>query len=152
MSTIIAVANRVKTLASTLQNEVPAIIERTKETIADIQATQLSTGTRSDGTKTDPEYRPLTKDLKQGLPGLAGVTDRVTLYNTGDFYRNLTVVNVDGVKFEITSVDPKTAKLEEKYGEKILGLNRDNKELYAKGAFFKELKEYIQRTSLLKLT
>lgn len=151
MSTIIAVAKRVNTLASTLQNEVPDIINRTKETVADIQATQLSTGTRSDGTRTTPDYRPLTIELKQGQPGLAGVTDRVTLYNTGEFYRGLTVMNIDGVKFEITSRDPKTAKLEEKYGEKILGLNRDNKELYARGAFFRELKAYIEQVTLLKL-
>lgn len=84
-------------------------------------------GEDSRGIKLDSiggEYSPFTKDnkLSLGLP-----IDRVTLFQTGDFYESF------NVRFElpyliITANDQKeNVKLNEEWGGFVIGLNEENK-------------------------
>lgn len=90
-----------------------------EEDIADQIAGQLSAGVNGDGSSIEPEYAFLTIQLKKGKPGLAGVTDRVTLFDTGDHYKEL-YADVEGSgEIETGSHDDKSLDLQAKYGEGI---------------------------------
>lgn len=100
------------------------------EVIADLNATQLSEGLRADGSETLPSYSGTTVGVKKGKSGLSGITDRVTLYDTGAFYRGL-YASVQGTEIEYGSRDGKADKLQEKYSTSkgsIFGLNEDSKD------------------------
>jgi hypothetical protein len=100
------------------------------EIIADLNATQLSQGLRSDGSETLPSYTALTIQLKGEKTGLASVTDHVTLYDTGDFYKEL-YAEVHGEDVEVGSKNWKSDKLQKKYSTakgSIFGLNVDSRD------------------------
>lgn len=94
--------------------------------IADMNArVQLyEQGINSDGDKIADyaPYRPVTVQIKlmKGQP-----TNRVTLYDEGDFHASFRVIAND-ISFLIDATDYKTEKLLDKYGEQILGLTDDN--------------------------
>lgn len=69
-------------------------------------------------------YTPYTVRIKQekGQP-----YDRVTLRDTGDFQKSFGVV-FEPVGFYITATDYKTQDLIDKYGEKIFGLTKENRQ------------------------
>lgn len=90
-------------------------IQKNKEVMADLVATQLSQGVRSDGSEILPSYTPLTIELKKQKSGLAGVTDRVTLFDTGEHYKEL-YVEVKGEDMEYGSRVEYSGDLEKKYG------------------------------------
>ena len=90
-----------------------------EEDIADQIAGQLSAGVNGDGSSIEPEYAFLTVQLKQGRQGLAGVTDRVTLFDTGDHYRELYADVQGSGEVETGSHDEKSLDLQTKYGEGI---------------------------------
>jgi hypothetical protein len=98
--------------------DIPTIARQTivenKEVISDLIATQMSQGLRSDGTDILPDYAPLTIELKKGKQGLAGVTDRVTLFDTGEHFKEL-YVEVKGDEMDYGSKVPYAEDLEEKY-------------------------------------
>ena len=89
-------------------------INENSEVFADLIATQMAHGVRSDGSDILPSYKPLTIEMKQGRSGLAGVTDRVTLFDQGNFYRGLFVKAI-GLDIEYGSRDWKLEKLDKKY-------------------------------------
>ncbi len=70
-----------------------------------------------------PFYKPKTvkAKMRKGLP-----YDRVTLYDTGNFYRRIKISYNARYGFFIKSTDPKNDKLVEKYGANIFRLNRTN--------------------------
>lgn len=104
-------------------------LNETKESIADLNAEQMFTGLRADQTPILPSYKDITIEIKK-LKGQ--VTDRVTLYSTGDFYRGLqTTITQNSVI--TTSTDYKTAKLEKKYATKkgpLFGIGGEFKERF----------------------
>ena len=147
MSTIIDVYNAWQTVD--LRSEAVSIIQDQGEIIADLNASQLAQGIKADGTEITPQYAESTIEYKQGKTGLSGITDRVTLFDSGDFYRGIAVTKVDAEKFTITSIDDKTPKLEAKYGNKIFGLTSENSWTYAVQHFMPRLASYIyQKTGL----
>jgi hypothetical protein len=111
--------------------------------MAGLNATQMSQGKRATGTDIRPDYHPLTVELKSGRSGLAGVTDRVTLYDTGSHYRQL-YADVVGDEIVYGSRDMKSAELQKKYGA-IYGLNEESKdelvEGHLKGSFYQKVRE-----------
>jgi hypothetical protein len=112
-----------------------AIMDTDKE-LARIQQDQLYSGKLSTGGWIFPQYSPSTKvrKRKKGQP-----TDRVTLKDTGAFYKGI-FIDVRGDIFVIDSSDEygsditgsKRDKLVEKYGVEIFGLNKDSKVEYIK--------------------
>lgn len=90
-----------------------------EEDIADQIAGQLSAGVNGDGSSIEPEYAYLTVQLKKQKSGLAGVYDRVTLYDKGDHYRELYADVKGSGDIETGSHDSKSLELQAKYGEQI---------------------------------
>lgn len=100
-----------KIVRETMEESADAIKQKNQE--------QLFAGENSAGTDIEPFYKPLTIAIKQskGQP-----TDRVTLRDTGSFYQGI-YVSVQGDKLITDSTDSKSAKLQDKYGDQIFGLN-----------------------------
>lgn len=106
-----------------------------KEVAADLIATQLSQGLRSDGSELLPSYAPLTIELKKQKSGLASVTDHVTLFDTGDFYQEIYAV-AEGDDIEYGSKNEKAEKLNKKYSTSkgsIFGLDDDSADELVEG-------------------
>ena len=97
--------------------------EQNKEAAIDlITENQLSKGRDGNNAEITPKYRPMTIAIKKakGQP-----TDRVTLYDEGDFHRSLEFEKLNH-SFRIIGTDGKTGKLLRKYGEQVLKLNADS--------------------------
>ena len=106
-----------------LIDEVAQAMGETSDIAVQLNRDQMYAGIRSDGSEITPKYTPLTKFLKskEGRP-----FDRVTLNDTGSFYR-LTFLRIVDNSYELDSRDDKTNKLKTKYGDKIFGLTTDSK-------------------------
>lgn len=117
---------------------------------ADLNAEQMSQGLRADGKEIIPSYKPLTIRMKQlfGV-GLGRVTDRVTLFDKGDFYKGIHT-ELRGQTIETTSSDEKRIGLEEKYGD-IFGLSQRYKQEYVEEYVRPYWKEVVEREVGLKL-
>jgi hypothetical protein len=86
----------------------------------------LNRGERDNTTTITPSYSKLTKEIKQkkGQP-----TDRVTLFDTGKFYRRM-ALRLRRRSFSIISTDSKSLALQQKYdalGGSVLGLQMRDK-------------------------
>jgi len=127
MGTIHSLYNRIKAMDT--DKIVHDSLNETKDTISDLNAEQMAKGLRSDGEQIAPFYKPLTIRLKQEFgTGIGSITDHVTLYNEGNFYKGIKT-DIAGEKIITDSTDPKSAKIKKKYGEKVFGLNeRSNQE------------------------
>ena len=90
-----------------------------------VREEQLYEGQDAEGQEIRPKYTPFTVQIKRlkGQP-----TDRVTLKDTGAFYRSFDI-DYGPNYFEIKATDGKTRKLKRKYGEQILGLDEDSLQL-----------------------
>lgn len=84
---------------------------------------QLFSGIRADRTVIEPRYTPYTVQLKRRK---SQPTDRVTLKDTGDFYKSFRVVKTSRDELEIIATDEKAKKLIRKYGAQIIGLTSDH--------------------------
>jgi hypothetical protein len=103
---------------------------------------QMYAGIKSDGTEIEPEYKNITKLIKseKGQP-----YDRVTLKDTGSFYKRV-YISLDNQGFELDSSDSKRDKIVTKYTEDIFGLTPENKRAlasYIKGQLINEIKQRI---------
>ncbi|MBX3253916.1 MAG: hypothetical protein KF862_07210 [Chitinophagaceae bacterium] len=145
----------VKNLREVLRNlDVTAVavksVSDTTGSYADLNAEQMSQGLRADGKEIIPSYRPLTIRMKQLFgKGLGSITDRVTLYNEGDFYKGIRT-DVKGLNVVTTSEDPKRQGLEEKYGD-IFGLSPRFKQEYVEEYLRPYWKFLIEQETGLKL-
>jgi hypothetical protein len=84
---------------------------------------QLFQGEYTNSNKIKPDYTPTTKRIKRAK---SQPFDRVTLRDTGSFYRGIQAT-VSKKDLTIESTDDKTDKLFNKYGsEELLGLNETN--------------------------
>jgi len=107
-----------------LPNVVLDSVKDNEHTILDLNTEEqlYAQGIYRDGTPIEPAYRPMTISIKQskGQP-----TSRVTLKDTGDFQKSFFIA-YGGDSFSIGATDPKTRKLEKKYGSDIFGLTSEN--------------------------
>lgn len=90
--------------------------------VIELQQLQLNEGKRGDNSEITPEYTPFTKVIKRakGQP-----SDRVTLKDSGDFWKSIKTSPTDSF-VELYATDKKTNELLAKYGELVLGLNKTN--------------------------
>lgn len=132
-----------------LRSQVPTIIENTEEEIVELNQEQLYlSGIDAEGNTLDHYRNPEYSEMKAAMnpnPG-AGIPD---LNLTGNFYRGFEV-SVTKDEFILSSTDPKTEWLEERYGEKIFGFTRDSRKRYALGVFYNAVKLYITQVTGLK--
>lgn len=106
------------------QRSLPSVVlESVKDNEAEIidlniEDQLFQKGIGSDGQAITPGYSPLTISIKRqkGQP-----TDRVTLRDTGEFHRSFEI-RYGNDAFAFAATDPKTQKLEKKYGSEIFGL------------------------------
>jgi hypothetical protein len=113
-------------------------IEETANTYTSLQRGQLFQGVDRNDLAISPPYSSRTIAIKKtkGQP-----IDRVTLKDTGDFYRGI-LIDVRGDLFVTESADEKNLSLQNKYGKDIFGLNRESKIEWIKTlkpVFFNEL-------------
>lgn len=128
MTTVKGMLERVQNLD--VGRLVKMTIGQTRQLIIEKNQDQLTQGIKSDGSNITPEYTFFTKEKKK-VKGRD--PDIVTLYDTGDFYRNM-FVDVGSDVIEVDSTDYKSEDLKDKYGDKIFGMTRDSKEEYVNEA------------------
>lgn len=94
-------------------------MEESKEVLADLNAEQINTGLKADGTEM-PEYsfRSVFQYGKQPGP--------IRLRDTGAWQAGI-YVNVDGQSVNFSSTDSKDKMLTERYGDEIHGLSEKYK-------------------------
>ena len=103
------------------------VIRRDPDEIHARQQVQMYDGLDANGQPIQPAYTPFTVAIKKtkGQP-----TDRVTLKDTGSFYRKQ-FVRFHADHAVIDSKDKKAEDLKAKYGEDIFGLNEPSRERLA---------------------
>lgn len=119
-------------------------LEQNQQKIVEANVEQLyEYGINSLGIRIDTyqPYTPYTVRIKQekGQP-----YDRVTLRDTGDFQKSFEVV-FEPIGFYITATDYKTQDLIDKYGAKIFGLIKENRQEIAIKYVFPVVTEEIKR-------
>lgn len=110
-----------------MEQEILAIVRSHEPELLDLNLDQLSKGQRADGSTIGPSYSPTTIQYKKGKNQ---PSDRVTLFDEGNFYRGF-FADTDKFPIEIDSKDFKTPLLDEKYGPSLFGLNAANTETFA---------------------
>jgi hypothetical protein len=140
MTTIQGLLEKVQTV--NLRRAVPAIIQQTSFEIEALNKEQLyNYGVNSDGQKLTP-YKSKSyareKNYMNRRPGY-GIPD---LFLTGAFFQGF-VVDVTSTSFSVDSVNSKSAKLKEYYGDSIFGLTKDNRKVYALGVLYTNVQQYI---------
>jgi hypothetical protein len=113
-------------------------IEENQSIIEDKQIEQLSAGTYPDGGPIAPDYSDLTIEIKKikGQP-----YDRVTLFDTGDFYKGISL-ELESNSFTLDSTDSKTEALIDKYGE-VFGLSEKSRKELSEEAFIPTMESKI---------
>lgn len=111
-------ANALRRLPQALTVATEQVVRQNVAFLEDANTAQLAAGLDSDGHAIEPEYAPLTVDIKQQK---GQTSDRVTLRDSGDFYSSI-IAQVDATEFEMVATDMKTPALLEKYGDEVLGL------------------------------
>ena len=108
-----------------IEDVVGAAIGEHHDDIEELNRGQLSAGQTTDGAEIKPFYRPITVRIKKlkGQP-----SDRVTLKDEGHFYRGIRARSAGRADTVISSTDPKTKELVEKYTTRIFGLSVASKE------------------------
>lgn len=124
MNAFMQIADRVSSVQEQLDRIIIGLVRDNEHLVIDFNTEQLQKGVYDSGDSITPGYTAKTISIKQekGQP-----TDKVTLYDEGDFYQGFYVVYGDSY-FALGSDDEKTQKLERKYGQNIFGLTEDNKQ------------------------
>lgn len=144
-ASIRALAYRLRKFKSVLDKELVNEIRNNEPIIIDMIRRQLYSGVDGYTTKIQPPYaqRTIKNKLKKGQP-----INRVTLRDTGDFYKSL-YVEFDDDGFYVTSSDTDLMNLlKEKYGSPILRLSNENMSILLheiiRPSLKEKLKEYLQ--------
>jgi hypothetical protein len=126
-----------------IQSMIRETIEENKSIIEDKQIAQLDAGQYLDGGSIAPDYSDLTIQIKKakGQP-----YDRVTLHDTGDFYRGIKL-DLEDDSFTLDSSDSKTGKIVDKYGD-VFGLSDQSKQELIEDQFkptmIDKLRQYLE--------
>lgn len=142
MGTVKEYIDNLKRIKSLIPDEVGKCIKDNEQEIINLQQDQLYSGERSDGSQITPFYSANTQIIKRskGQP-----FNRVTLYDEGDFYRGIrTKFFTNNQRLDVFSTDSKTKELTDKYGERIIGLNEENKR-FIEGLVVEWLDKFIKR-------
>lgn len=129
--------------------EIDNIINSNSEFIADLLAQQLAMGVDADGERVTiygrDTYKPSTIYQKKtfGL-GLGKVTDRITNYSSGMFYRELDVKAV-GEEFDIFSHVDYFQKIIARSGVKIMELNSEHLQIFRDQILIPQLKLRLEQ-------
>lgn len=118
------------------------IIRDNEQEIVELNQEQLYSGYDSDNQQIFPAYSGSTIFIKRSKNQ---PFNRVTLFDTGDFYRGFRIkLNGYNKPFNIFSTDSKSSDLVDKYGSSIFGLNRTNQEYINYEIIKPELERYLR--------
>lgn len=134
-------AYRLRKFKSILNEELAGEIKNNEPVIIDMIRGQLYSGINGYTAQIRPPYaqKTIRAKLKKGQP-----VDRVTLKDTGDFYKSL-YVEFDEDGFYITSSDKDLELLlKEKYGSPILRLSDENLSILLHDIIRPSLKEKLK--------
>lgn len=126
MATLQAIKKRLLILKGNEGNIGLAALNSSSENAADLIASQLAQGIKSDGEKADFTYAPLTIAIKKTRQGLASVTSHLTNFNTGESYNKLYFKAASG-KVEFGTESDKEAAISDRMDGKAFNLTPDNK-------------------------
>lgn len=94
-------------------------------------------------------YSPFTKRYKKDFGvGLGAVTDRVTLFMTGESYKT-SELKVDGDNVNVFFTTPQASELMQRTGDKVFGLGGPYRSEYVP-SFFRSLKQMIESKTQLR--
>lgn len=124
-----------------LDSIVKGLVMLSQDYAKDLNRSQLIDGQNIDGSEIEPAYSRITVSYKKAKNQLF---DRVTLKDTGAFHKSFTVTAKTD-SFVINATDSKKNKLQKKYGEKILGLSEENKNLFARFGLRQQLIKQIKQ-------
>lgn len=133
----------VQKVIDNLPKETTRIAKEQSEKIIDLNRdNQLyDQGINSDGSKLFPSYANLTRQIKANK---SQPFNRVTLFDTGDFYRGFKL-RINYPIISIYSTDSKSSDLMDKYGTNIFGLITENQKKVNYEIIQPELHEYIRK-------
>lgn len=141
MDKIRLLANKLKSITVQQQEEaILGIIRRHEAVALDYNLSQLQAGEDIHGKELEPEYSERTIRVKEakGQP-----TDRVTLFDEGDFYRGF-LLEADEFPVFFNSDDLKSGMLAERYGD-IFGLNEKNLDEFRDIYLVPDIKDYYRQ-------
>jgi hypothetical protein len=125
MGTVYDLIKSVRETKSRLPDLTQKVVNSNKQEILDYnrQDQLFKKGETSDGTKIVPPYTNVTKNFKllKGQP-----INRVTLFDTGSFYKGFEIKKNSKYQISIYSKDEKSGYLMDKYGNNIFGINKIN--------------------------
>ena len=124
-----------------LNDIVKTLVVLEQDFAKDLNRSQLIDGQNIDASDIEPAYSRTTVSIKKSK---RQISDRVTLKDTGDFYKSFTL-KTNNDSFVISATDSKTNKLQKKYGNKILGLSEENKALFAERGLKRQLIKLIKQ-------
>lgn len=135
---------RLRKFKPVLESALREEIRNHEDVITGLIQTQLWMGVDGYGNEIKPPYTLTTVRYKKKKHQ---PYDRVTLYDTGDFYKSLRVeIEEDG--FRIVSDDEKAQDLLDRYGEKVFRLMNESLmeivRVYLRPALEKRMKEYVK--------
>lgn len=107
-----------------IDDSIQEVLEGEREAIVELNTENqlFQQGIGADGKKLEPPYSVSTRRAKTRK---SQPLDRVTLKDTGKFYRNTDAVPTER-EVTITNDDSKRDKLEDKYGDRIFGLTGES--------------------------
>jgi len=132
-------------MAATVPLAVESLNE-SRELIIEANRIQLEFGIKSDGKKSNFIYAPFTVAQKRKRQGIAGITDRLTNFDTGESYENLFAdFKPDKATFG-TNTD-KEGFISERMDGKAFGLTDENRGILIqdeiKKTFIDKLKKFL---------
>lgn len=135
-------AQNLRQLKAGLPDLIGQLIAENAHVIEDLQTAQMDAGLDSEGKRIEPDYSPFTVQIKRakGQP-----YDRVTLKDSGSFHAGMFLTGGANNQFSIGSRDPKSKKLQDKYGEEIFGLNEDSQQQLIDDHLRPELPERVKK-------
>jgi hypothetical protein len=113
---------RLQALPETARKITEQQLDAQVDFMADLNREQLQAGLNTDGSEIEPPYAMSTV-MRKSILGQP--TDKVTLFDYGDFYAGI-VFRKFGDIYEAQSTDWKDEMLQAKYGSKILGLSPES--------------------------
>lgn len=127
MANLKEIANRFRDLRGKEIEFVKEALNENSEVAVQMVAEQLAKGIKSDGTAAVFTYSPFTIAQKKNRPGLSGVTDHLTNYDTGESYRGL-YFKVNGASVEYGTTTDKEADISDRMDGLAFAPTPKNKE------------------------
>lgn len=135
MQTVSSLKKGLLSIAETADGIARQAMRKNISVAKDLVAGQLAQGIESNGELTSFSYAPITIARKRGKSGIAGITNRLTNYDTGESYDKLYMIiptTGDVIKLGTKSSEIKEAAISERMDNKAFGLSPDSRDIWVK--------------------